>query len=134
MLKLSEDETAVLAAQRGREGGLERLSDIPELLLTLGFRCAEIRVGGAVTCVAPDRVIEGVQTTGAGDVFMIAYLIGRDRGLTPTAAATLGANVGAEMLPSARRAMTTTIGVFHAGEGEHPPMSGVGRAEIVEAG
>ena len=68
-------KTAVLAAQRGREGGLERLSDIPELLLTLGFRGAEIRVGGAVTRVAPDRVIEGVQTTGAGDAFMIAYLI-----------------------------------------------------------
>ena len=56
VLKLSEDETAVLAAKRGREGALERLSGIPELLLTLGFRGAEIRVGGAVTRVAPDRV------------------------------------------------------------------------------
>jgi sugar/nucleoside kinase (ribokinase family) len=98
VLKLSADETAVLAAKRGRERALERLSDLPELLLTLGFRGAEIRVDGAVTHVAPDRVVEGVQTTGAGDVFMIAYLIGRDRGLAPTAAATLGANVAAAML------------------------------------
>jgi sugar/nucleoside kinase (ribokinase family) len=51
-----------------------------------------------VTHVAPDRVVAGVQTTGAGDVFMIAYLIGRERGLAPTAAATLGANVAAAML------------------------------------
>lgn len=98
VLKLSEDETAVLGAKRGRERALESLSDIPELLLTLGFRGAEIRVGGAVTHVAPDRVVEGVQTTGAGDAFMIAYLIGRDRGLAPAAAATLGANVAAAML------------------------------------
>jgi hypothetical protein len=55
----------VLAAKRGRERALESLSDIPELLLTLGFRGAEIRVGGGVTHVAPDRVVEGVQTTGA---------------------------------------------------------------------
>jgi sugar/nucleoside kinase (ribokinase family) len=98
VLKLSEDETAVLAAQHGRENALERLSHIPELLLTLGFRGADIRIAGAVTRVVPDRVIEGVQTTGAGDAFMIAYQIGRDRGLAPTAAATLGANVAAAML------------------------------------
>jgi sugar/nucleoside kinase (ribokinase family) len=98
VLKLSEDETAVLAAKHGRERTLETLSEIPELLLTLGYRGAEIRIGGELNHVAPDRVIAGVQTTGAGDVFMIAYLIGRERGLAPTAAATLGANVAAAML------------------------------------
>ena len=98
VLKLSEDETAVLGAKHGRERALESFLDIPELLLTLGYRGAEIRSGGAVTHVAPDRVVEGVQTTGAGDVFMIAYLIGRDRGLAPTAAATVGAEVAAAML------------------------------------
>lgn len=103
VLKLSEDETAVLAAEHGRERALESFSAIPELLLTLGFRGADLRIGGAVTHVAPDRVIEGVQTTGAGDVFMIAYLIGRDRGLAPTAAATLGADVAAAMLAERSR-------------------------------
>ena len=98
VLKLSEDETAVLAAEHERGGTLDTLSGIPELLLTLGFRGAEIRAGGAVSHVAPDRVIADVQTTGAGDVFMIAYLIGRHRGLAPTAAASLGANVAAGML------------------------------------
>jgi sugar/nucleoside kinase (ribokinase family) len=43
-------------------------------------------------------VVTDVQTTGAGDVFMIAYLIGRGRDLAPAAAAMLGANVAAGML------------------------------------
>ena len=98
MLKLAEDETAVLGAKHGRERALEGLSDIPELLVTAGFRGADIRSGGAATHVASDRVVANVQTTGAGDVFMIGYLIGRDRGPTPTAAATLGAKVAAAAL------------------------------------
>jgi sugar/nucleoside kinase (ribokinase family) len=97
-LKLSEDETAVVASEHGREGVLDRLSAVSELLLTHGSRGAEIRVGGALSQVAPDQVIADVQTTGAGDVFMIAYLIGRARDLAPTAAARLGANVAAAML------------------------------------
>ena len=98
VLKLSEDETAVLAGENGRERALEALSAVPELLLTFGFRGAEVRTDGAASRVAPDRVVADVQTTGAGDVFMTAYLIGRHRGLAPAAAATVGANVTAEML------------------------------------
>ncbi|HTP20207.1 MAG TPA: PfkB family carbohydrate kinase [Solirubrobacteraceae bacterium] len=95
VLKLSEDETAVVAL----DDGLERLSHIPELLLTHGSRGAEVRVdGGFSSRVAPDQVVRDVQTTGAGDVFMIAYLIGRARDLVPTEAATLAANVAASML------------------------------------
>jgi sugar/nucleoside kinase (ribokinase family) len=97
-LKLSEDETAVVALEHGRESALERLSGVSELLLTHGSHGAEVRVGGALTRVAPDQVVADVQTTGAGDVFMIAYLIGRARELDPAAAATLGANVAAAML------------------------------------
>ncbi|HUA46642.1 MAG TPA: PfkB family carbohydrate kinase [Solirubrobacteraceae bacterium] len=98
VLKLSEDETAVLAAERGREAALATLSAIPELLLTLGFHGAEIRSAGTVSHVTPDRVITEVQTTGAGDAFMIAYLIARHRGLAPTGAAAVGANIAAGML------------------------------------
>jgi sugar/nucleoside kinase (ribokinase family) len=98
VIKLSEDETAVVASEHGREHALQKLSDIPELLLTHGSRGAEIRAGGTLSHVAPDRVVADVQTTGAGDVFMIAYLIGRARDLTPTTAATLGAEVAAAML------------------------------------
>jgi sugar/nucleoside kinase (ribokinase family) len=97
-LKLSEDEAAVIASEHGREPALERLSDVSELLLTHGSRGAEIRVGGAVNHVAPAQAVADVQTTGAGDVFMIAYLIGRARELAPDAAGTLGASVAAAML------------------------------------
>ena len=97
-LKLSEDETAVVASEHGLERALERLSHIPELLLTHGSRGAEVRTGRTLSHVAPDPVVADVQTTGAGDVFMIAYLIGRARDLAPTAAAALGAGVAATML------------------------------------
>ena len=97
-IKLSEDETAVVASERGRERALQKLSIIPELLLTHGSQGAEVHAGGWIAHVAPDRVVAVVQTTGAGDVFMIAYLIGRARDLDPTAAASLGAKVAAAML------------------------------------
>jgi sugar/nucleoside kinase (ribokinase family) len=97
-LKLSEDETAVVASEDGRERALERLSQIPELLLTHGSRGAQVRADGTLSDVVPDQVVADVQTTGAGDVFMIAYLIGRARDLTPVGAAALGANVAATML------------------------------------
>ena len=97
-LKLSEDETAVVASEEGHERALQRFSQIPELLLTHGSRGAEIRSDGTDTHVAPDQVVADVQTTGAGDVFMIAYLIGRARDLAPVAAAALGASIASTML------------------------------------
>ncbi len=104
VLKLSDDEIAVLIAERGREAVLDALSAVPELLLTHGPRGAEISAGGSRSQVAPDRVIADVHTTGAGDTFMIAYLIGRDRDLDPTAAASLGADVAAAMLAERKAA------------------------------
>lgn len=98
VLKLSEDEAAVVASQHGLARALKGLSGTSELLLTHGSGGAQIRVGGALSRVAPDQVVADVQTTGAGDVFMIAYLIGRARGLAPAAAGTLGANVAAGIL------------------------------------
>jgi sugar/nucleoside kinase (ribokinase family) len=98
VLKLSEDEIAVLGAERGTEAVLEALSAVPELLLTHGPRGAEVRAGGSRSRVAPEQAISDVHTTGAGDTFMIAYLIGRGRDLAPAPAATLGVKVAAAML------------------------------------
>jgi sugar/nucleoside kinase (ribokinase family) len=98
VLKLSEDEIAVLSAEHGYDAVLDALSAVPELLLTQGSRGAEVRTGGSRTHVAPDRAISNVHTTGAGDAFLTAYLIGRARDLSPAAAASLGANVAAAML------------------------------------
>jgi sugar/nucleoside kinase (ribokinase family) len=104
-LKLSENEAAMVAS-RGRERALDMLPGIPELVLTHGSRGAEICVDGTLSRVVPDQVVADVQTTGAGDVFMIAYLIGRARKLAPPAAGTLGVNVAAEMLAD-RKARAT---------------------------
>ena len=98
VLKVSEDEMSVLAADQGLDRCLDTLSGIPELLLTLGPRGVEIHAGGDVSRVVPDPVVAEVQTTGAGDVFMVAYVIGRNRGLAPTRAAIVGAEVTAAML------------------------------------
>jgi sugar/nucleoside kinase (ribokinase family) len=103
-LKVSEDELAVLASEHGRETALDALSGIPELLLTHGFRGAEVCTGGVWSHVTPDRAIPDVQTTGAGDTFMIAYLVGRNRDLDPIAAASLGVNVTAAMLAERKAA------------------------------
>ena len=104
VLKLSEDEIAVLIAEHGRDAVLDTLSAVPELLLTHGPRGADIRTGASQTHVAPDHAISDVHTTGAGDTFMIAYLIGRERDLDPTAAAGLGAGVAAAMLAERKEA------------------------------
>ena len=108
VLKVSEDEIDVLGGEQGREAALDALSGIPELLLTHGFRGAEVRTGGVRSHVTPDRAIPDVQTTGAGDTFMIAYLVGRNRDLDPTAAASLGVNVTAAMLADRKAAAGTT--------------------------
>ena len=108
VLKVSEDEIDVLSGEQGREAALDALSGIPELLLTHGFRGAEVRTGGLRSHVTPDRAIPDVQTTGAGDTFMIAYLVGRNRDLDPTAAASLGVNVTAAMLADRKAAAGTT--------------------------
>jgi sugar/nucleoside kinase (ribokinase family) len=98
VLKLSEDEADVLARDAGRDAALAELAGVPELLLTLGFRGAEIRCAGTASHVPAHHVVADVQTTGAGDAFMIGYLIGRHRGLAPPDAATMGADVSAAML------------------------------------
>ncbi len=95
-LKLSEEEAAVLG-----DPGAE-LTGVPELILTHGSRGAELHCAGSLTQVAPEHVIPGVQTTGAGDAFMVAYVVGRQRGLAPGAAARLGAQVSSAMLAERR--------------------------------
>jgi sugar/nucleoside kinase (ribokinase family) len=103
VLKLSEDETAVIASEHGLDTVVELFSRVPELILTHGPRGAEVWSDGAVSTVRPDHVIADVQTTGAGDAFLSAYLIGRERKLDPVAAATLAANVTAAMLADRKR-------------------------------
>jgi len=93
-LKLSEEEARIV--DPGRVG-------VPEVILTLGSRGAIVFAGGHQTEVAADAV-EGVQTTGAGDVLMVAYAVARVGGLDPVAAARAASGLVAEMLAERRRA------------------------------
>lgn len=97
-LKLSDDEAAVLAAGGADEALRADLAAVPELILTHGARGAEVRTAGVTQCVTPERVISEVQSTGAGDAFMVGYGVGRQRGLTPCDAADLGARVACALL------------------------------------
>jgi sugar/nucleoside kinase (ribokinase family) len=98
VLKLSDEEAAILS------GSEEALAAVPELVLTHGSQGAEVHAGGAVARVAPERVIADVQSTGAGDAFMVGYVVGRGRALAPAQAAALGAQVSSTMLAERRAA------------------------------
>jgi sugar/nucleoside kinase (ribokinase family) len=104
VLKLSDEEGDVLSVSGDREVLLAEFSEVPELVLTRGSRGAEIRASGCLWDVAPEHVIDDVQTTGAGDAFMIGYLIGRHRGRSPREAAVLAAGVTAAMLAERKEA------------------------------
>jgi sugar/nucleoside kinase (ribokinase family) len=102
ILKLAEDEAEVLAG-----GGFGRRAagelGVPEILVTYGSDGCEVFCDGGVTNVPAARKVSGVSATGAGDVFTMAYVAGRARGVGPVAAAEEASRVVAEML-EARRA------------------------------
>ncbi|HST25067.1 MAG TPA: PfkB family carbohydrate kinase [Gaiellaceae bacterium] len=93
-LKLSEEEAAIVDPRR---------LDVPEILVTRGSRGAIVLAGGCETEVSADPV-DDVQTTGAGDVFMVAYAVGRVDGLDPVAAAEAATRLVGELLRERRRA------------------------------
>jgi len=93
-LKLSEEEARIV--DPGRVG-------VPEVVLTLGSRGAIVLAGGHRTEVEA-QAVEGIQTTGAGDVFMVAYAVARVDGLDPVAAARSASRLVAEVLSERRRA------------------------------
>ena len=102
VLKLAEDEAAVLA--RGRFGAEDaaRLG-VPEVLLTLGEEGCVVFAGGPPTWVPAAWPVLGVQTTGAGDVFMVGYVAARSDGRPPAAAAAEASELVARMLEERKR-------------------------------
>ena len=58
----------------------------PEILVTLGSHGEEVWVDGVATHV-PTTPVLGVETTGAGDAFMVAYVSARRDGASPVEAA-----------------------------------------------
>ena len=95
VLKLAEEEAA-LVADSGR---------VPEVTITRGSRGSLVVCGGARTGV-PAHAVDGVDPTGAGDVFAVGYVAARADGLVPSAAARRATALVARLLASRRRADT----------------------------
>jgi sugar/nucleoside kinase (ribokinase family) len=101
-LKLSEEEALIVA---GGPFDAEKAADlgVPEVLLTLGSHGAVVFADGSETFVPAAWPVLGVQTTGAGDAFMVGYAVARVDGEDPVGAAQFASRLVAEMLDERRR-------------------------------
>jgi sugar/nucleoside kinase (ribokinase family) len=102
VLKLAEDEAEIVAGGRFEARHAEQLG-VPEILLTLGSQGAILYVAGGQDAIPVSGPVRDVQSTGAGDVFMVAYIAARSDGEEPGAAANLAAATVARMLEARKR-------------------------------
>jgi sugar/nucleoside kinase (ribokinase family) len=102
-LKLSEEEARMVAG-----GPFDRTSaatlGVPEVLLTLGSHGAVVFTERRDIFVPAAWPVLGVQTTGAGDAFMVGYAKARADGHDAVAAARHASRLVAEMLEDRKRA------------------------------
>jgi sugar/nucleoside kinase (ribokinase family) len=101
-LKLSEEEATIVAGGPF-DGNAAAALGVAEVLLTLGSHGAVVFVNGRETFVPAAWPVLGVQTTGAGDTFMVGYAVARVDGNDPVDAARLASRLVAEMLEERRR-------------------------------
>ena len=101
-LKLAEDEAAVLAAQGLDARAIVRLG-VPEVLLTLGSEGSIVHAEGEERAIPAAWPVLGVQTTGAGDVFMVGYGAARSGGADAFEAAGRASELVAQMLERRRQ-------------------------------
>ena len=101
-LKLSEEEARIVAGGPFDAAAAARLG-VAEVLLTLGSHGAVVFAGRQETFVPAAWPVLGVQTTGAGDAFMVGYAVARVDGHAPVAAARAASRLAAEMLEDRRR-------------------------------
>src|SRR5262249_11128910 len=101
-VKLSEEEARVVAGGPFDSGAASRL-DVPEVLLTLGSHGAVVFAGGDETFVPAAWPVLDVQTTGAGDAFMVGYATARADGADAVEAARHASRLVAEMLEERKR-------------------------------
>jgi sugar/nucleoside kinase (ribokinase family) len=100
VLKLSEEEAAIVAGGRF-DAASARALGVAEILVTLGSHGEDVWVDGVATHV-PTTPVLGVETTGAGDAFMVAYVCARHDGASPIEAAQAGSGLVATMLAERR--------------------------------
>lgn len=79
VLKLAEDEAVIVADGEFDESTAARLG-VPEILVTFGSEGCDIYAAGSVTRVPAAWRVEGVQTTGAGDMFTACFTANRAAG------------------------------------------------------
>lgn len=102
VLKLAEDE-AVVVANGPFEERHARILGTREILVTYGSEGCTLYVDGSGRHVPAAWPVLGVQTTGAGDVFMVGYVAARSDGEEPVAAARLASELVAHMLDERKR-------------------------------
>ena len=101
ILKLSREEARIVAGGRF-EASTARSLGVPEIVVTHGSNGEDLWLDGEVTHIAATPVL-GVEATGAGDAFMVAYLSARDDGASPVDAATAGSSLVTAMLSERQR-------------------------------
>lgn len=105
VLKLAEDEAEVVAGGPFEMDTARRLG-VPEILVTFGSAGSELYLDGRVEHVPAAWPVIGVQTTGAGDVFMVAYVAARAGRAAPRHSAERASEVVARMLDERRAAVS----------------------------
>ncbi|MDO9355865.1 MAG: PfkB family carbohydrate kinase [Solirubrobacteraceae bacterium] len=98
VLKLADDEATVLTGGRPFVERDARGLGIPEILITNGSRGCDLYLGGVAHHVPPAWRVRGVQATGAGDMFTVAYVAARARGDDAFEAASVASRLVAELL------------------------------------
>lgn len=103
VLKLADDEAAIVADGDFDVATARRLG-VPEILVTLGSAGCDVYTDGSVVRVPAAWPVEGVHTTGAGDMFTACYAAYRSAGADPHEAVAAAGDVVARALDTRRRA------------------------------
>ena len=101
VLKLSEEEARIVAGG-SFDAATARALGVEEILVTLGSRGEDVWVGGKAIHVPTSPVLD-VETTGAGDAFMVGYAIACCDGASPVEAAAEASALVAHLLTERKR-------------------------------
>ena len=101
VLKLSEEEARIVAGGDFDAAAATTLG-VREILVTLGSRGEDVWIEGRMTHL-PTTPVLGVETTGAGDAFMVAYAVARTDGASPLDAARSASALVATLLADRKR-------------------------------
>jgi sugar/nucleoside kinase (ribokinase family) len=104
-LKLSQEE-AQIAAKGFFDAAAARSLGVDEILVTLGSHGVDVWVAGHANHVSTSPVLE-VESTGAGDAFMVGYAVARVEGMPPIEAAREASALVARMLRGRKESLPT---------------------------